>query len=92
MKYFEKMGVYRKVPIQKCLDMTGKAPIGVRWIDVNKQDNEHPRYRSRLVAKEFRTHNDPELFAATPPLEVLKMIISIAATRDSRGRIHRKIM
>eukprot|EP00973_Karenia_brevis_P093559 12417904-Karenia_brevis.AAC.1 len=92
MKYFKKMGVYRKVPIQKCFEMTGKAPIGVRWIDVNKQDNEHPRYRSRLVAKEFKTQNDPTLFAATPPLEVLKIIISLAATRNDRGNIHRKIM
>eukprot|EP00973_Karenia_brevis_P017484 2398961-Karenia_brevis.AAC.1 len=69
MKYFKKMGVYRKVPISKCVQLTGRMPIGVRWIDVNKQDNINPRYRSRLVAKQFKTYNDPDLFAATPPLE-----------------------
>eukprot|EP00973_Karenia_brevis_P039952 5514950-Karenia_brevis.AAC.1 len=86
------MGVYRKVPIKKCIEQTGKMPIGVRWIDVNKQDTLNPKYRSRLVAKEFKTYNDPDLFAATPPIEVLRMIISIAATRNQRGKIHRKIM
>ena len=36
--YFKKMNVYEKVPISKCLQETGKAPISVRWIDVNKQE------------------------------------------------------
>eukprot|EP00973_Karenia_brevis_P012630 1713512-Karenia_brevis.AAC.1 len=48
MRYFRRMGVYRKVPIRKCIEQTGKMPIGVRWVDVNKQDNENPKYRSRL--------------------------------------------
>eukprot|EP00973_Karenia_brevis_P041501 5742611-Karenia_brevis.AAC.1 len=92
MKYFRRMGVYRKVPIAKCIEMTAKMPIGVRWIDINKQDNNNPKYRSRLVAKEFKTYNDPDLFAATPPIEVLKMIISMAATRNNHGKVHKKIM
>eukprot|EP00973_Karenia_brevis_P017618 2418397-Karenia_brevis.AAC.1 len=28
MRYFKKMGVYRKVPISKCIQQTGKMPIG----------------------------------------------------------------
>ena len=60
---------------------------------MNKQDETNPKYRSRLVAKQFKTNNDPELFAATPPLEALKMIISIAATRHKvLKKITRKIM
>ena len=45
------MGVYKKVYKSKCFEQTGKGLIGVRWIDVNKQDEENPLYRSRLVAK-----------------------------------------
>ena len=44
--YFRSMGVYKKVPIQKSYEVTGKGPIGVRWIDVNKGDRACPKYRS----------------------------------------------
>ena len=86
------MGVYKKVPKARFYQLTGRAPIGVRWVDVNKQDEENPLYRSRLVAKQFRTGSDPDLFAATPPLEAMKLIISIAATRNARGRVGEKIL
>ena len=58
----------------------GLKVIGVRWIDINKGDSEHPDYRSRLVAKDFKGDDRPDLFAATPPLEALKLLISIAAS------------
>jgi hypothetical protein len=48
--YFKKMGVYEKVDIQESFKATGKAPIAVRWVDVNKGDSRTPNYRSRLVA------------------------------------------
>ena len=35
IKTFKDMGVYVKAPIKECWDKTGKAPIGVRWIDIN---------------------------------------------------------
>ena len=35
--------------------------------------------RSRLVAKEFKSGNRPDMYAGTLPLEALKAIISIAA-------------
>ena len=45
-------------------------------------------YRSRLVAKDFKpksTVNDQEgLFAATPPLELVKMVI-VKAAKGSRN-------
>ena len=70
--YFKSMKVYEKVPITEAYDKTGKAPIQCRWIDVNKGDNSNPLYRSRLVAKEFKTDVRPDLYAATPPSECLK--------------------
>ena len=92
MDYFRQMKVYRKVPRQKCKDMTGKMPIKVRWIDTNKQDELNPKYRSRLVAKQFKRYQDPELYTATPPIEMLRSIISIGATGSSRKGRRRKIM
>ena len=49
---FRKHGVYQKVPVRECWERTGKAPIGIKWVDVNKGDEEKPEYRSRLVAKQ----------------------------------------
>ena len=80
MQEFRKHGVYVKVPIQQCWDETGRAPIGVIWVDVNKGDEEFPDYRSRLVAQEIKMDKREDLFAATPPLEAKKMLLSWAVT------------
>ena len=66
MEEVRKHNLYMKVPIGQCWDKTGKAPIGVRWVDINRRDKIHPEYRSRLVAKEIRTDKREDLFAATP--------------------------
>jgi hypothetical protein len=63
----------------------GKAPISVRWVDVNKGDDLQPNYRSRLVAREIRRFGEEPIFAPTPPLESLRTILSLAAT-DRPGR------
>ena len=80
------MGVYLNkkayylchIVIKECIEKTGKQPVAVKWIDRNKQDAKNPLYRSRLVGKEFNTYNDITLYAATPPLEALRLIISLA--------------
>ena len=56
--------------------------IKVKWVYVNKGDNENRTYRSRLVGQEFKTGTDDTLYAATPPLEKLRLIVSRAATVD----------
>ena len=38
-----------------------------------------PNVRARLVGKEFRTDDNPDNFAATPPLEALRVVVSRAA-------------
>ena len=50
MAEFRKHGIYKKVKISECHKVTGKPPVGVRWIDINKGDDVNPDYRSRLVA------------------------------------------
>ena len=90
VKYVQQMKLYKKVPVSTCKQVTGKAPIQTRWIDTNKGDEKNPQYRSRLVAKEIKRDNRPDLFAATPPLEALRMVISCAASEgayESRWRL-----
>ncbi len=56
MHEVHKHNVYTKVPIEDCWDRTGKSPVEVRWLDINKGDSVHPEYKSRLVAKDFNNH------------------------------------
>ena len=80
MTDFENNGVYTKVPMEECWKATGKEPIGTRWVDINKGDEEQPEYRSRLAAKAIISDKREDLLAATPPLEALKLLISMAMT------------
>ena len=79
--------VWRKV-LREQARARGKRVIGVGWVDLNKGDDEHPNYRSRLVAKELRAFAPwaatDDLFAATPPAGALNLLLSMLATRRSR--------
>ena len=82
IKQFHSHDVYEKVPIEDCWKSTGKAPVKIKWVDINKGDNVNHDYRSRLVAKEFKMDKRLDLFAATPPLEAKKAIFSAAVTQS----------
>ena len=68
VKGIHQMKVYMKVPMNKCLDETGKRPIGTRWVDTNKGGKGHPNVGRRLVAQELNRFKCLELLAATPPI------------------------
>ena len=72
--------VWDEVPVAECLERTGKKPLGSRWVDVNKGDKLHPDVRIRLVAQEIAFRRNDDSYAATPPLEALRMLLSIAAS------------
>ena len=86
MAVFAEHEVYTKVPIAECRHVTDKEPVGCKWLDINKGDEQSPEYRSRLVAQELKKDTREDLFAATPPLEAKKALFSLAATTLARGR------
>ncbi len=45
METFKKHGVYEKLPNEERWRKTGKAVVGVDWVDANKGDQENPEYR-----------------------------------------------
>ena len=53
-----------------------------------KGDDAKPDHRSRLVGREIKTDNRLDLFAATPPLETLKVLISKCARGQNRKKGH----
>ena len=79
LKYVKDKNVWRKIPRWQAIQ-EGIPIIATRWIDINKGDDVRENYRSRLVAKEFNMSKEMGLFAATPPLEALKYLLSVAAT------------
>ena len=86
MATVKRMKVWIKVDREECFRETGKPPIKLRWVDINKGDNEQPNYRSRILAKEIRTDSRPDLFAATPLVEHIKYLISRVASSQHSPR------
>ena len=87
VQFIRDMKLYDKVPIEECWANTGKAPISTKWIDVNKGDYVAPKYRSRNVAREIAYKKQDGLFAATPPLEVMKLLLSTLASSNKGERL-----
>ena len=58
-----------------------------RWLDVNKGDSVTSDGRSRYVGKGLATVVDASLYAGTPPLEALKMLIGVAASKKD-AKLH----
>jgi hypothetical protein len=77
-------GMWEGVPISEAGAKTGRPPVIVKWVDTQKSGGV---VRSRLVARDFKTkvENDREdLFAATPPPELLKAQLSRASMNRRR--------
>ena len=85
LDYFRTKGVWEMRRVAEALQRTGRRPISVRWVEVNKGDSENPKIRSRLVAREIRGPGQEACFAPTPPLESLRMVLSCAVS-DIRGQ------
>ncbi len=83
LDHFCRKGVWIKRPRGEARRVTGRPPITVRWVDVNKGDDLNPKYRSRLVARQLKAQDrsGASFFAPTPPLEALRTVLSMAATR-----------
>jgi hypothetical protein len=87
IKFMLDWGVWERVPIADCWRETGRAPIGSKWVDVNKGDAVRPLIRSRFVVKEIATYKSDDFFAATPPLEAFRLLLSLAASSGKDTKI-----
>ena len=87
MTFFAKMGVFAERLPRHVVKARGGKIIKGRWVDTNKGDSTVPDYRSRFVGKEFNVGVDPALYAATPPLEALKLLLGHASSKRG-GNVH----
>ena len=89
MAFFRKLGVYKRVHKSQ-VQATGGKMITVKWLDTNKGDKDNPNYRSRLVGREYNEGKDDSLYASTPPLEALRLIVSHAASVEENHKGERR--
>jgi hypothetical protein len=91
---FEEMGhmknkIFKVVKKEEAWRVTGKAPISTKWVDTDKTHGTgEPMVRSRWVARDFKDPKDKDredLFSATPPLEMIRLMISRQATLRADG-------
>ena len=81
-------GIWSEVATRMSWETTGKGPVSVRWVGTNKGGEGAMEVRCRLVARDFKGKDKDrdDLFAATPPLEAKRMLLSRAATRKTVGQ------
>ena len=78
LEFVDKKPIYIEADVDECWARTGKKPISTRWVDIDKGGGEH---RSRWVARDFKTEATTEYFAATPPWEAVKFLVSLLASQ-----------
>ena len=77
----DELNAYEYDAVDNCLRMTGKRPIPVKWVDVNKGDAQRPEVRSRSAVAETRhrttlsEEDNAQTFSATPSYEALRLHI-----------------
>ena len=84
--------VCEEVSVDECWRAIGKRPLGSGWVDVNKGDTDTPNVRCRFVATKIAYCNDDDFFAAMPPLEALRTLISHVPTDRQPGQQGRKVV
>ncbi|CAK0882798.1 unnamed protein product, partial [Prorocentrum cordatum] len=96
MDFMAQLGVWVYAREEDCQRELGRRPLSVRWVDIDKGDTDRPDYRSRLVVQETKAQSTiagddiGAVFAATPPLERLRLICSMVMSSDpSEGRVLR---
>ena len=89
MKYM-KGKTLKVVKKSEAYRITGEGPINTKWVDTDKSyGNGEMLVRSRWVARDFKLKgekNRENLFSATPPLELIRYVISRQATMRADGQ------
>ena len=83
----EEVEYIRRHKMYVSLRETGMTPHQDRVGGDRQRQPGKPSVRARWVAKEYKTHARPELYASTPPLEALKVVLSEIATGEREGKV-----
>ena len=87
VEYIRRHKMYKRVTRKVCPREMGRASSKTGWEENGKGQPGKPNVRARWVAKEYKTHASPEMYASTPPLEALKVVLSEIATGERGGKV-----
>ena len=80
--------IFRVVKREEAIK-AGRTLLSTKWVDTDKSHGVgEPVVRSRWVARDFKDPRDKDredLFSATPPLELMRFVLSRQATRRKDG-------
>ena len=82
IRYLWDRNAHEYATVAEARAQTGRNTVGLKWTDTNKNSTEFPRHRSRLVCTEVRHKGVEQVFSAAPPLEALRVLISISRQED----------
>ena len=90
LKYLRNLGVYEKIIDEnEAVAQYKITPVVTKWVDTDKAfEGEPMQIRSRIVAREFKSDDRPDLYAGTPPIQALKAMISIATHHEETSIMH----
>jgi hypothetical protein len=84
-----KNNIFKVVKKEEAWRKTGRAPISTKWVDTDKTHGTGtPMVRSRWVARDFKDPKEKDredLFSATPPIELMRYMLSRLATVRKDG-------
>ena len=88
----DQLNAFKYDTVDNCLKTTGRRPIPVKWVDVNKGDTRRPEVRSRLTVAETSTGPRSRLrttrrHSRTPPCEALRWSF-VMSLRDKEDKSH----
>jgi hypothetical protein len=90
-----KAKVFKIAKKKECYEKTGKAPKSTKWVDTDKSHGQGKLLvRSRWVARDFKTRGErdrEDLFCPTPPLELLRVMVSKQATTSKSGKMRKSM-
>ena len=80
MQQMRKHAVWELTPEKEAV---GGKKVRLKWVDLRRGDEVRSRLVAMEVAYDFRPES--ETFAGTPPLSIIRLLISIAATGAMEG-------
>ena len=63
-------------------DPRDEVVFGIRWVDINKGDENKPYFLSRLVVQEYKRQEGWSFFTASPPLGALRSLLICATIEE----------
>jgi hypothetical protein len=91
-----KKKTFKVVKKTESYEVTGKGPISTKWVDTDKSHGQGKMLvRSRWVARDFKTKGErdrEDLFCATPPLELIRFLVSKAASYSRKTPARKRKM